>query len=51
MPVRQDQKPAVVGYPFQPVILMTEVPPDPTVTRGAFQGCGGETEDSDPLIL
>lgn len=50
MPARQDQKPAVVGQPFQPVVLMAEAPPDPTVTRGTFQGGGGETEDGDPLI-
>lgn len=51
MPVRQDQKTAVVGHPFQPVVLMAESPPDPMVTRGAFQGSGGEAKDGHPLVL
>ena len=50
MPVRQDQKPAVVGQPFQPVVLMAEAPADPTVTGRTFQGGGGKTEDGNPLI-
>ena len=49
MPVRQDQKPAVVGYPFQAVVLVAEAPTDPAITRGTFQGGGGEAEDGDPL--
>lgn len=50
MPVRKDQKTAVVGHKFQTIILMTRAPADPLVPCSALPGCSGEADKGNPLV-
>jgi len=51
MPLRQDQKTAVVGQELQTILLMAEAPSDPAIPCPAFPGCGGKAQKGDPFIV
>ncbi len=50
MPVGQDEKAAVIHDQLETVILMAEVPPDPTIPCSALQSRGGKAQKGYPLI-
>ena len=50
MPVGQDEKAAVIDDQLEAVILMAEVPPDPTIPCSALQSRGGKAQKGYPLI-
>ena len=50
MPVGQDEKAAVIDDQLEAVILMAEVPTDPTIPCSALQGRGGKAQKGYPLI-
>jgi len=50
MPVRKDQKTAVIDHQFEAIVLMAQVPTDPAISCCAFPGCRRETQKSYPLI-
>jgi hypothetical protein len=50
MPVRQDEKAAVIDDQLEAVILMAQVPTDPAITCSALQGRGGKAQKGYPLI-
>jgi hypothetical protein len=50
VPVGKDEKPAVVYYPLQPIILVAIVPPNPAVPGGTLPcGCG-KRKKGEPFI-
>lgn len=53
MPTGQDQKPAVVGNEFEPVIivLMVKIPADPSIAHRAFPGGGRKAQQRHPLLV
>src|SRR4030042_920732 len=50
MPVGQDEKAAVIDDQLEAVILMAEVPPDPTIPCSVLQSRGRKAQKGDPLI-
>jgi hypothetical protein len=53
MPVGQNEKPAVVGDQFEPVIivLVVKIPADPPIAHRAFPCRGRKAQQRHPLIL
>jgi hypothetical protein len=50
MVVRKNEETAVIAQQVQSIILMAEVPTDPTVTCRTFPGRGGKAQKSNPFI-
>ena len=50
MPVGQDEKTAVIDDQLEAVILMAEVPPNPTIPCSTLQSRGGKAQKGNPLI-
>ena len=50
MPVGQDEKAAVIDDQLEAVILMAEVPPDPTISCSTLQRRGGKAQKGYLLI-
>ena len=50
MPVGQNEKATVIDDQLEAVILMAEVPADPTISCSALQSRGGKAQKGYPLI-
>jgi hypothetical protein len=50
VPVRQDEKAAIIDDQLEAVILMAEVPSDPPISCSALQGRGRKAQKGYPLI-
>src|SRR6266568_8635840 len=49
MPIRQDEKAAVIDDQLQAAIAMAKVPTDPAIARRALEGGGGEAQQGYPF--
>jgi len=50
MPVGQNEKAAVIDDQLEAVILMAQVPPDPTIPCSTLQSRGGKAQKGYPVI-